>query len=194
MLERKARQVRWAVAVVGGVDAIACVWLLILADDRANAGLVRDIGDTAGFAVVFSGVLWLQWFGALFEPYAERGLSRFDGWSRIGWIIPVASSVVPKMLVNDVWWQSDRSNPRSPVPSLIQVWWGLWLSAGLLKLYAGWADLNPPVSSYLEALYVGLLAVCAPFAIATVTLLTGRQAWWLAGDGTNANVETLPQS
>jgi hypothetical protein len=72
-------------------------------------------------------------------------LSYSAGWAVGWWFVPVVNLVRPKRIVDEIWQasspgtepgnvQSWQAQPRS---GLIPLWWGLWLTHGVLSRFAG---------------------------------------------------------
>ena len=123
-------------------------------------------------AIVAAVLKWVEWFDtvhAAVEPFGvvrERG-----GWSLWGWVVPPVNLVVPKRMVNDVWWTPDGGE-RTRLPWQVQVWWGLWV--GALLSDSSMLSIEGTSAEVLSAFGSLLVGLSTPFAVWTIKLLTER--------------------
>lgn len=124
------------------------------------------------FVALVAGVMWLQWFGLVHETAERYGVVREQGWWRLwGWLVPVGNLVVPKRMVNDIWWTRDRG-VRTALPWQVQVWWACWVAAGVLALVV--RPMEGRAEDVFDAVGELLIAWSTPFAVGTIRLLTLR--------------------
>jgi hypothetical protein len=99
-------------------------------------------GGTVALAieVVFLGgwlvaiVLWLVWQYQL-AVAAPRRLKHSPAGHVFWWFVPVASLVVPRRAIGELWhaYSTRRTgDPAEPTPWVFSVWWALWIAPALL--------------------------------------------------------------
>lgn len=113
------------------------------ADDRAAliSGLML-----AAFAC--TGIAFIVWFFRAYQNIERLGacdLRMKHGWAIGSWFVPILNLFRPKQIMNDIWRASDPALPaaeargwrRAAVPSLLHVWWALFLISGAGSNVAG---------------------------------------------------------
>ena len=160
--------IRWL-----GADLVAtALFGVVLVRDRAaNDTSAMSLGLllALGLVMVLTGVAWLRWFSAVYKRVDNAGRARFSSgaiwiWA---WLIPVAFLVLPKFLVNDVWWAADPPGTRRPPPAVVQWWWGLWVASGLVTELGRHTPVLYPV-------WVLLTVIDAVLAMKVVRVLSER--------------------
>jgi len=142
--------------------------------------------------VVLTGIPFLVWIRRSYRNLAPLGAAslRFmPGWATGAWFVPFLNLVRPKQIVDDTWRASDpgaqtalnKSWSGQPVPILIHLWWGAWVSAGALgsirnRIGGTESSLDSAELSAITAVAAGLSAIVAALlAILVVTDITARQ-------------------
>ncbi|HWL34756.1 MAG TPA: DUF4328 domain-containing protein [Frankiaceae bacterium] len=137
---------------------------------------VTMIGTCFALYVV-TGVLWVRWFKAVAYRTQVAGRARFrDAWWFWAWVIPGASLVLPKMMVNDAWRAPDPTHGPEPLPAAVQWWWALWVATGVANFVGNRldVDVSPGLGKALAAAYFVATAVEAVLAVRVVRFLTAR--------------------
>jgi hypothetical protein len=169
LAQEKSGNVVRAVAVATGVAALVAVLVAAARWSPVDVPgeLVETLVAVLSLLQILAGCLWISWFREVHAATQAAGLARFRarGMWCWGWVVPVASLWLPKMMTNDVVWAPDDG--RRPIPWVVQIWWGLWVTAGLVT-----ASPHGPVPGSLAPLVFYVLAGVA--ACRVVRLLTGR--------------------
>ncbi|MCP3909817.1 MAG: DUF4328 domain-containing protein [Actinomycetia bacterium] len=150
----------WAAA-----DAYDSIWhlqlgMLVLVGAATTAWLYRLASNTAGLRLSY--------------------LTYPPAWAIWGWVVPVLNLARPLQMVRQTW-EASTSPVERPVPKapqLINIWWGLLLLAGVLRI---WSTDHRTVESVKDALGYqiasNLVWVTASIAlILIVGSLTRRQS------------------
>jgi len=141
-------------------------------------------------------IIWM-WRVAKNAELTGRTQPRFGpGWAIGGWFIPLASLVIPVLVMQDLWRASDPAVPRGdpvwrrrPGSALVGWWWAAYLVATLRFVSSGNAETRAQLH-HLRATD-SIAAVGSLVAIAAAILLikvvrgiTRRQEALVAGDPT----------
>lgn len=115
-------------------------------------------------------------------------------WLVVGWVIPGANLLVPKLLVDDLWRASSPevtvlggdSWQRRPVATIVNQWWGSFLVTpaiivlGVVTARGGIEDFEQQLwvggASIAAAVAVTVAAVAARGVVAVVTVAQARRA------------------
>jgi hypothetical protein len=160
--------------IVAGLATVALPLLTfwsVAGLDRPGVGQVLLLSLVLFVVLLVAGIRWIQWFKLVHAEAERLGRTRFTRpWWWLGWVLPGPNFVLPKMMVNDVWWAADPPPVRRPHPAALQVWWALWATSEVMGFYRRGVDGR--FESFLGI--VGLLALAAstPFAVRTITVLT----------------------
>jgi hypothetical protein len=151
--------------------------------DRAVA--VTSLADV--LLLLVAGVLWLVWFSRLYHDAGLFRRARFPRWAVWGWLVPFASLVRPKQMVNDAWAAGDETQDLTATPragALVHLWWAAWLVGNTVSLVGSRMDgTGPTRAARLDALRLGtrmsiagsvLDVVAAVLAVYLVLVLTRR--------------------
>jgi hypothetical protein len=159
--------------------------------DGNNQALTQVLGY-ATVAVTVMIIIW-SWRGA----HNTRALGRVGarlspGWTIAAWLIPVASFVMPYLVVSDLWRSSDPESPRGdgwrsrPPSPLVPGWWLARVGAQVFTFLAvGLAVSGTTGRSATEALLVTAHAVgvaAALLEIVVIRRITERQEAQQAAD------------
>jgi len=131
------------------------------------------------------GVIWVVWMWRLYRNVEALGRRRKHSihWCIWGWVIPIGSLWIPRMITGDIWRKSDPSDladPAARVPWIYNLWWGLFLVTVFVSrgigfdepaTTAAWID---RVSAYIWL--DGLGIILAFVSIFVVRDLTNRQS------------------
>ncbi|HVD41596.1 MAG TPA: DUF4328 domain-containing protein [Solirubrobacterales bacterium] len=94
-----------------------------------------------GLFVLIAAGVFIAWFFRAYKNLHRLGVQgvRYGtGWAIGAWFIPIFGMIRPKQIANDVWRGSERGIDVSAqwrqigIPRLLQWWWGLFLTQGLL--------------------------------------------------------------
>lgn len=188
-----ARAVLTFAAVVGVGTAVAIASLAFRVDDPTVVvnGTSVDLERVARASsvvllgvLVATGVAFIAW---AVQAYRNLPALRIDErrywtiWLIVGWIIPGANLLVPKLVVNDLWRASSPeaslvggdSWQRRPVHTIVNSWWWSFLvTPGCIVL--GLVTAHGGITEFEEQLWVGGAAVAAAAAV-TVAAMAARQ-------------------
>jgi hypothetical protein len=145
--------------------------------DHASDGYSQPVTRVVGYVAVATTVLLMIW--AWRSAHNARALGRTGArlgpvWAIIGWIIPVASFVLPYLVVSDLWRSSDPDAPRGdgwrarPPSPLVAGWWILYVGAQLL----GAAAIGLAVSGTTDRSQSDVLLAASHVVGAVAPLLT----------------------
>lgn len=146
-------------------------------DDRVFWAGVLQTGADVVVAIPF-----IAWLRRAYRNLGALGIRRLrfkTGWAIAGWLVPFVWFARPKSIVNDTWRASDPALERdlyrppegAPVPSLVNWWWGLYVTAGVLypkvdigdrlESSIGWAifDLRRTLLADAITVVAGILAI-----------------------------------
>ena len=172
--------------------------------DGTTAGTGFDIA-TASKAATAALLVSLLVTGAAFVAWAVRAYRNLPAlgitdrrywtiWLVIGWVIPGANLLVPKLLVADIWRASSPAIPldggdrwqRRPVASIVNRWWCSFLLTPAVAVLAvaaaqdGWvhSDQRLTVGAACVAASAGVVvaAAAARRLVAVVTVAQARRA------------------
>ncbi len=98
-----------------------------------------------GFYPVPAAIAWMLWQYRAHQNLDALGTTGFPytpGWSVVWWFIPPAIFVMPYRMVRELWKASDPSVAgdewkRVQTPSVLLLWWGLWLGSLVLFITGG---------------------------------------------------------
>jgi hypothetical protein len=175
------------VVLLGAVSAVDCAMLYghfslyRLMDERAREGRPASRSDLAddlltsavavlgaclflATAVVF--IIWFHRVRANAGVFAPEHFGSGPGWAIGAWFIPVANAVIPCRIAHQTWHASRRDPYRRPGkgerPTLVKVWWLLWLVASAVD-YLAW-------SAYDDAVARSFLGGADPVAVRAACL------------------------
>lgn len=145
-------------------------------DGSARSAQSRLLGWFAVLIVMLlvTGILWVRWFHVVAKRVERTGRPRFRGpWWFWAWVIPGASMVLPKMMVNDVWHAADAPGRPEPVPPVVQAWWVMWVIGATPNVFRP-SRLPGGLGFVVFAVMLTCQVVSAVLAIRVVDTLNGR--------------------
>ena len=185
-----------ACALAVGADVRRIVVAEELRDGRAFVDALLAADQLVAFAalvelaaLVVAAVLFLR-----FQVVAHRNLPALgDAEPRDGvtagvaaWFVPVLNLFRPLRVVGDLWRAGERD---ARLPTLLRVWWAMWVIA-LLAVLAAWTLLGDAADvgdrQRIDGLRAGasvLSAIAAALAIAVVVRVSARQEERAAATG-----------
>lgn len=132
------------------------------------------------------GVIWIVWMWRLYRNVEALGRHRKHSihWCVWGWVIPIGSLWIPRMVMGDIWRKSDpvesTDDLEAKVPWIYNAWWGLFLLAAFVgrgivfsepETTAAWVD---RISTFVWLDSFGV--VLSIVSIFVVRDLTNRQS------------------
>lgn len=201
----------WATGIASGLAALAALLgLSAYLDWRDGIGasdevwfavdLYYGVWGLFSLGLLVTGVVFVVWLwraDTQAKALAPERPARYRrGWTIAGWFIPIASFVIPKQIVDDVWRRAepaaitdsrvgsappdDAPHRALQVPALLHWWWGLLLAGWLFTnasaaLDPYTADLSQAGGFFaLSALWDALLAAAAVLAVFVVRRISHR--------------------
>ena len=201
-----ARSTLWAAAAVSvAVAALHLVWLGRVDDPVVRLDttswrideLARRV--TAGLLILLAitGVAFVAWAVRAYRNLPALGIRDrryWTIWLVVGWILPGANLLVPKLLVDDIWRASSPRVPidggpgwqHRPVASVVNRWWCSFLVTPAVVVLAV-VTVHGGLDEFADKLAVGALVVAAAGAlvvaasaarvlVAVVTVAQARRA------------------
>ncbi len=206
-LATAARTAMTITSVVAVATAITYVgWTFRVDDptvtiDTASVELDRIAhGVTIGLLglLAITGLAFIAWAVRAYANLPALGIRErryWTIWLVVGWILPGANLLVPKLLVDDIWRASSPQNPidgggdawqRRPVASVVNRWWGSFLVTPAIVVLAvvtargGLADFDQQVAvgalGAVAAISIVVAAAAARELIAVITVAQARRA------------------
>lgn len=181
-----------AATVAVATAAVVAVWSFRVDDPEILVGSTEvDVETLADVTVVtFLGVLAVT--GVAFVYWAVQAYRNLPAlaiedrrywtiWLVIGWVIPGANLLVPKLLVDDVWRGSSPdagvlggdSWQRRPVASIVNRWWCSFLVTPAIVVF-GVVEARGGIVGTEEQLLVGALCVAASASILVAAVAARR--------------------
>ena len=104
------------------------------ADDLVSGAIALSLAVGAAILVVLIVFLFRA---AKNTELWDRSKPRWSpGWTIGGWFIPIASLVIPALVVRDVWARTPQRDldgrERAVAGPIVGWWWVTWLAAGIL--------------------------------------------------------------
>ena len=148
-------------------------------------------------SLVATGAAFVAWAVRAYRNLPALGITErryWTIWLVVGWVIPGANLLVPKLLVADIWRASSPTVPvddgdrwqRRPVASLVNRWWCSFLLTPAVAVLAvaaardGWvhSDRRLTVGAACVAASIGVVvaAAAARRLVAVVTVAQARRA------------------
>lgn len=195
-LRRASRRAQLTLGVAGAVVAAMAglAWLGAFASagavlEGADVAVVRTVGfgvlTVYAIVMLVTGVVFINWMWHA-EDQARtaqpRVAARFRrGWLIIGWFVPIANWIIPKLIVNDLWQrppavgEHETPRPDRRVPATFQWWWGLWLVYAIPSGFVSPAEAEPSTGAFVAFAVSHTAAVAAAvLAVRVVRQLTDR--------------------
>lgn len=196
----------WATATVGVVTALLYAgWTFRVDDPELRfegaeldlAGVARSATFVLLGLVAFTGLAFVTWAVRAYRNLPALGINErryWTIWLVVGWIIPGANLLVPKLLVDDIWRASSPDAPidgadewhRRPVASIVNRWWCSFLVTpaivvlGVVTARGGLDDFEQQVAvgamGVLAAISIVVAATAARQLMAVVTVAQARRA------------------
>jgi len=171
-------------AYVDGHTAAGRAWF----DKAGSSGQSGPLGAVTNLVTITVLVLMVVWTyrsAVNARALGRRGERLAPLWAIFGWFIPLASWVLPYLLIQDLWRSSDVAAPRGdgwralPASGLVRGWWivrlaGQLLSYGALGLGISGAWSETTVKAVLGIGYIATAAALA-LQILVVRDVTTRQ-------------------
>ncbi|HLN64363.1 MAG TPA: DUF4328 domain-containing protein [Symbiobacteriaceae bacterium] len=115
-------------------------------DASAVKGAADGLNSLIGLVGLVGAVLVLVWTYQAYsnlEPLGNYEPTLATGWAVAGWLIPIASLVLPYLTLRELWQSSDhdlapgdKEGRRAvPIPTSIYVWWATNLIPALFALF-----------------------------------------------------------
>ena len=154
-------------------------------DADAFVGIVTILLLVLGITIFVLLIIWM-WRLAKNAELLGRSQPRFTpGWTIGGWFIPLASLVIPVLVMQDLWRGSDPDSPRGdpqwrsrPGSALVGWWWAFWVAEQVLQV-AGSNDGDAVSRSELTSLrtqdIVSAFGVGAALAASILLILVVRR-------------------
>ena len=187
-----------ATAVVYGAAVLAEGPTVVVGGDTVEtAPITRAVTIALLVVLVATGVAFIAWAVRAYRNLPALGIEDrryWTIWLVIGWLIPGANLLVPKLLVDDLWRASSPNArigggdewQRRPVASLVNQWWcSFLLTPAVVVLTVVVArggidafDRRIAVGAACTAAAVGVViaAVAARRLVAVVTIAQARRA------------------
>ena len=180
------------VAVGSAVVTAAAYALAVVVDDATIAVgsttvAITDLALWSTVALLFvmlvTGVGFVRWAVRAYRNLPALGITErryWTIWLVVGWVIPGANLLVPKLLVDDLWRASSPNLPvdpgdswqRRPVATLVNRWWCSFLLSPALVVFAVVAA-RGGIEDFDRRLTVG--AACVAAAVAVVVAGTAAR-------------------
>ena len=158
--------------------------------------LARAATAALGAVVVLTGAAFVSWAVRAYRNLPPLGITDrryWTIWLVVGWIIPGANLLVPKLLVDDLWRASSpsaaldgRDWQRRPVASIVNRWWCSFLltpSLAVLAAVSVRGGIGTTDARYLAgtacvaaAVSVVVAGISARRLVAVVTVAQARRA------------------
>lgn len=158
--------------------------------------LARAATAALGTMVIATGAAFVAWAVRAYRNLPALGITDrryWTIWLVIGWVVPAANLLVPKLLVDDLWRASSpsvavdgRDWRRRPVDSLVNRWWCSFLltpSLAVLAAVAVGGGIGSTDARYVAgaacvaaAVSVVVAGVSARRLVAVVTVAQARRA------------------
>jgi hypothetical protein len=157
-------------AVLVGAVAVVAEFQILDFVDGVRAGRIPTITEASyvdartGFAVgvsllvlVVTGIIFISWLYVAYKnliPLGAARLGRRAGWAIGGWFVPFVNLALPKLIVDEVYRQSDPEVPTnvhpdariSKVSPVVHWWWGLFLFSNIVERVA-WVMMDERIVS-----------------------------------------------
>jgi Domain of unknown function (DUF4328)/Protein of unknown function (DUF2510) len=157
-----------------------------------SARLFDQLVTLVSLAVLVLLVVWTYRSATNAQALGRNGARLGPLWAIFGWFIPLASFVLPYIVIQDLWRSSDADAPRGegwrslPGSTLVRSWWALQvvtLFAAIvvpgMAVIGEWG--TSPTETWLRASHV-VGALASVLAILVVRGITARQAAQQAAD------------
>ena len=185
--------ITYGVAVLGEGPTVA-----IGSDTVVTESVTRSVTGCLLAVLALTGAVFVGWAVRAYRNLPALGIEErryWTIWLVIGWIIPGANLLVPKLVVDDLWRASSPNArigggdewQRRPVASLVNQWWCSFLltpAVALLAVVAARGGIDDfdhrrlAVGAACTAASVGVVvaAVAARRLVAVVTVAQARRA------------------
>jgi Domain of unknown function (DUF4328)/Protein of unknown function (DUF2510) len=163
--------------------------------DHAFDGTPRvwtQLSNVVSLAVLVLLIVWTYRSATNAQALGRNGARLGPLWAIFGWFIPLASFVLPYIVIQDLWRSSDPDAPRGdgwrtlPGSTLVRGWWALrvvtWVAAIVvpgMAVLGEWG--TSPTETWLRVFH-GVAVVLSVLAIFVVRGITARQAAQQAAD------------
>jgi hypothetical protein len=167
-------------ALTGLVDGTVSIDDAIAIEDQWGlSGMIEFV------MYVTIGVVWIIWMWRMYRNVEALGRKRSHSihWCIWGWVIPIGSLWIPRMITGDIWVKSDPDFSNAlfeKVPWIINLWWGLFLVSVVIGRGLGFSepeDLDGWID--LAATYVWVDSFGVALAVVSILMvrsLTNRQS------------------
>ncbi|MDX2107931.1 MAG: DUF4328 domain-containing protein [Candidatus Melainabacteria bacterium] len=148
--------------------------------------LVLQVMRTGAYvAVATTFIAFLRISFRNLTPLKVKGKKNKEWYAYGGFIVPIASFVIPCSMVDEIWRGSDPSNLDSTKwkeckhSMLIYSWWGFWLVHGIARLSSIFfkkSEIESITNSFLVLLFADIsLVISSLLLIKIVTKISKRQ-------------------
>lgn len=188
-----ARFALGAATVVAVATAVAYAVWTFRVDDPTFVVDSRtvDIGDVARAstvallgAVAATGLSFVAWAVRAYRNLPALGINErryWTIWLVVGWVIPGANLLVPKLVIDDIWRASSPAVlvdggdewHRRPVASLVNRWWSSFLVTPAIVVLAA-VTARGGLDEFGQQAAVGSLAALASASIVVASLAARR--------------------
>jgi hypothetical protein len=98
----------------------------------ADAGTwVSSLNGLSILAMLLTGIVYLRWLWQMrvnAEAFRPDGHRLKRGWTTGAWLLPLASLVLPLIIMSDIWAASRPAGQPRRVSALLITWWLLFLA------------------------------------------------------------------
>lgn len=181
---KAAKRAWWANGLVGAcvllsVISIGSALLQVRLLGRIDAGETVSDSETETNDLVYGGialvqtvvylaaaVVWLMWLHSAYSNLflvGRRTADETPGWAVGYWFIPFLNLFRPYRIVKELWLRSTDMNVEpsvkdQPAPSLVSVWWGVWILGSIVgRLLSRRMLKAETVDSLIEATWIGMV-------------------------------------
>lgn len=206
-LAELARSSLWLVSCVAAVAVgVHLLWIFRTSDPTVTldsttidlGGIARWVTGALLVVLAVTGAFFVAWAVRAYRNLPSLGIRErryWTIWLVVGWLIPGANLLVPKLLVDDIWRASSPSVPidapgaswqRRPVASIVNRWWCSFLltpaivtlsvvtARGGLHEFEQRAAVGALVAGAAASLIVA--AIAARRLVAVITVAQARRA------------------
>ncbi len=109
-----------------------------------NDGRIAMLGYMRIGLLIVSVIAWLPWLWRAYRNLQLVGSRQTDvspAWALGYWFIPIINLFKPYQIMKELWSRSAQRNAPGfnrnlPDPSLVGLWWGIWLANNVFSRYA----------------------------------------------------------
>ncbi len=144
--------------------------------DVADDPLTSAVAVLGACLFLATAVVFIVWFHRVrvnAGVFAPEHFGSGPGWAIGAWFIPVANAVIPCRIAHQSWHASrrdpDRRAGKGERPTVVKVWWLLWLAASVTD-YLAWSAYDDAVTrKFLDGVDpASVRAACVALMVAAV--------------------------